>query len=345
MAVVDLEEVRCGQAFKNHRIISADGSWNLFSWHQEDYYTDAQDADKQQPASDDEDVDDDDGLLDTCIKRLVHKEIGRTPAGRVLLLTNLRCFGYVFNPVSVYYCLTEAGDALDAVVLEVSNTPWLQKRMYVLDMSQRDDVLNQEVGNQTGVPKWFRSKWKKDFHVSPFFDVFYNYDWMMTVPGLADGQLHIKAESTRRSKDAQEGLAQPRWVHTVGAGPVTPVDHMTTNRDSKNKNKEEAEEEGEAELTNDGPRTFNVGLHLKRSNSQVSQLFGQPFMTASVVLYIHLHAGWLMLKGARMKLKPTNSRKVGLVDAVRHLAVFAVAIAYEVVVWPVAKLKRAVGVE
>ena len=41
--------------------------------------------------------------------------------GRVLLLTNLRVLGYVFNPVSFFYCYG-AGGELVCIVAEVSNT-------------------------------------------------------------------------------------------------------------------------------------------------------------------------------------------------------------------------------
>jgi DUF1365 family protein len=41
--------------------------------------------------------------------------------GRILLLTNLRAFGYVFNPVSFYYCYAADG-RLACMVAEVSNT-------------------------------------------------------------------------------------------------------------------------------------------------------------------------------------------------------------------------------
>lgn len=45
----------------------------------------------------------------------------RWPGGRVLMLTNARVFGYVFNPISLYYCFDQA-EALDVVVAEVHNT-------------------------------------------------------------------------------------------------------------------------------------------------------------------------------------------------------------------------------
>ena len=45
---------------------------------------------------------------------------------------NLRTLGHCFNPVSFYYCFDDA-ENLDAVVAEVTNTPWGERHAYVLD--------------------------------------------------------------------------------------------------------------------------------------------------------------------------------------------------------------------
>src|ERR1700759_5599691 len=42
--------------------------------------------------------------LDESIRRLVAERTGHRPDGPVRLLTHLRYFGHVFNPVSFYYC-------------------------------------------------------------------------------------------------------------------------------------------------------------------------------------------------------------------------------------------------
>ena len=44
-------------------------------------------------------------------------------SGPVRLLTNLRTFGHCFNPVSFVYC-HDGHDRLQAVIAEVTNTPW-----------------------------------------------------------------------------------------------------------------------------------------------------------------------------------------------------------------------------
>ena len=47
--------------------------------------------------------------LDEAVRELVEAKSGRRPRGPIRLLTHLRYFGYVFNPVSFYYCYDEAG--------------------------------------------------------------------------------------------------------------------------------------------------------------------------------------------------------------------------------------------
>ncbi len=46
------------------------------------------------------------------------------PAGPVRLLTTLRTFGHNFNPVCFYYCFAPGGERVEAVVAQVTNTPW-----------------------------------------------------------------------------------------------------------------------------------------------------------------------------------------------------------------------------
>jgi len=56
------------------------------------------------------------------LEGLVRAEGLGMPAGRILLLTNCRVLGYVFNPVSFFYC-HDAGDRLALVVAEVELPP------------------------------------------------------------------------------------------------------------------------------------------------------------------------------------------------------------------------------
>lgn len=107
--------------------------------------------------------------LDVAVRDLAEEQIGRRPTGPVRLLTHLRYFGYVFNPVSLYYCFAEGGGALDAIVAEVTNTPWKERHCYVLDAAGGGEAL----GFVT----------PKDFHVSPFMGMDQSYRWRLVTPG------------------------------------------------------------------------------------------------------------------------------------------------------------------
>lgn len=110
--------------------------------------------------------------LDDEVRALVAERTGRRPEGPIRLLTHLRYFGYVFNPASFYYCFDRLDRHVEAVVAEVSNTPWLERHCYVLPTSTAD------VGGRT-----LRFDSAKDFHVSPFMDMHMRYRWAFLTPG------------------------------------------------------------------------------------------------------------------------------------------------------------------
>ncbi|NIR43717.1 MAG: DUF1365 domain-containing protein [Gemmatimonadetes bacterium] len=91
-------------------------------------------------------------------------------ASRVMLLTNPRVLGYVFNPVSYYYVFG-ANDELRFVVAEINNT-FGETYCYLLD-----DLKPR--GGRALV-----ARRRKVFHVSPFIEIDgIDYDWIMTPPG------------------------------------------------------------------------------------------------------------------------------------------------------------------
>ena len=106
--------------------------------------------------------------LDTAVRDLVEHRTGSRPAGPIRLLTHLRYFGYVMNPVSFYYCFDEAGDAVHTIVAEINNTPWDERHCYVLTA--------RGAGMQ-------RFEFSKQFHVSPFMGMEQTYRWRFAEPG------------------------------------------------------------------------------------------------------------------------------------------------------------------
>jgi DUF1365 family protein len=110
--------------------------------------------------------------LAKSVRGLVKERTGWEPTGPIRLLTLLRCFGYYFNPLSLYYCFDFAGQAVEAVVAEVTNTPWLERHWYVLWK-----------GNQSGTSSRLRYRHPKRFHVSPFMGMEADYEWSLKQPG------------------------------------------------------------------------------------------------------------------------------------------------------------------
>ncbi|CAK15490.1 DUF1365 domain-containing protein [Pseudomonas entomophila] len=69
--------------------------------------------------------------LAQAVRSLVAQATGRQPEGAVHLLTQPRCWGLSFNPVSFYFC-HDRDEQLAAILLEVRNTPWRERFHYVL---------------------------------------------------------------------------------------------------------------------------------------------------------------------------------------------------------------------
>lgn len=111
-------------------------------------------------------------LLDAAVRDLVEARRGVRPTGPVRLLTHLRHFGYVFNPVSFFYCFDATGRRVETVVAEVSNTPWNERHCYVLTPE-----------TDTGRGAVHRWRTPKEFHVSPFLGMGYDYAWTFREPG------------------------------------------------------------------------------------------------------------------------------------------------------------------
>jgi DUF1365 family protein len=78
--------------------------------------------------------------------------------GKIFLLTQCRVLGYVFNPVSFYYC-HDSGGSLRAIVAEVNNT-FGERHCYWLDERTREAAAD-----VSGVE---RHRTAKRMHVSPF---------------------------------------------------------------------------------------------------------------------------------------------------------------------------------
>ena len=57
---------------------------------------------------------------------------GGSVRGPVALLGHVRTWGWLFNPLTMYYCFDPSGREVEWTVLEVSNTPWHERCSYVV---------------------------------------------------------------------------------------------------------------------------------------------------------------------------------------------------------------------
>jgi len=115
--------------------------------------------------------------LATAVRATVKAQTGVAPTGPIRLLAQLRSFGMAFNPVSFYYCFAADGTTLEAVVAEVTNTPWRERHAYVLKPSSDGAVL--------------RDEFDKQLHVSPFLGMDYRYRASLTVPSVT-ASVHLE---------------------------------------------------------------------------------------------------------------------------------------------------------
>lgn len=116
---------------------------------------------------------DPDEELAESVRNLVAQRLGRRPAGPVCLLTNPRVAGFRMNPVSFFYCYAADGETLEALVAEVTNTPWDERHCYVLDLTPPSSS-----DSDGGRPEH-----AKTFHVSPFMPMDQRYAWRVGRPG------------------------------------------------------------------------------------------------------------------------------------------------------------------
>ncbi len=119
--------------------------------------------------------------------------------GKILLLTQFRHFGYVFNPLSLYFCF-DLAERWVATVAEVRNTPWGETFCYVLDGADRP-------GHVPDPANHLDCRTAKQFHVSPFMGMNMQYAWQISRPG---NTLTIKIENVENDKRLFQAVLELR---------------------------------------------------------------------------------------------------------------------------------------
>jgi len=253
MMYLDLDEL--DQVFAGNSFWSVNSA-NLASFRREDYLGD--------PAI----------PLTDAVKMRVCEAIGEIPDGPVRVLTNLRYFGFIINPITCYYCF-DAQENLKYLVAEVTNTPWGERHSYVIRAAENNGKT--------------RASFGKDHHVSPFLPMAMEYRWRSTVPGESLG-IYMENHSSGALVQEQE-TAEKESVITQDA-----INAGQDGQQDKNQ------------------RMFNAAMHLKylAISPGVLNLFllKYPFMTLQVAWGIYWQA--LKLWWKNIPFHPHPKKKSGI---------------------------------
>ncbi len=114
-------------------------------------------------------------LADAVLDR-AEELTGRRPAGPVRMLTHLRYFGYIQNPVTFYYCFSADGARVETILAEITNTPWGERHTYAVSADGAPARPGDAATDRN-------HRFEKAFHVSPFMDMDHEYGWQFTAPG------------------------------------------------------------------------------------------------------------------------------------------------------------------
>lgn len=141
--------------------------------------------------------------LKDAVRAEVTRLIGSCPLGAIRMLTNLRIFGFCFNPVTLYYVFEVNADKPALILAQVNNTPWNERHSYVI-------LCDPHTGKA-------KTDFDKAFHVSPFNPLDMYYHWISTNP---DEHLVVHMENHKQGSldgrvlcymDATLTLARQPW--------------------------------------------------------------------------------------------------------------------------------------
>lgn len=103
------------------------------------------------------------------IKRSIEQYLGengyRQPIGKIFLLTHLRTWGHLFNPVSFYFVEDTKGSPLCSIA-EVGNT-FHEQKMYLIPADQSGNAVQKQL---------------KHFYVSPFSELDTHFHFRLRKP-------------------------------------------------------------------------------------------------------------------------------------------------------------------
>jgi hypothetical protein len=127
------------------------------------------------------------GNLKNRIAEKVSRLGGNWDGSKVTFMGQCRNFGLYFSPANFFFCY-DADGACRNMLVEVSNTPWLERHYYVVD------IENPQLTDKT-------------FHVSPFMDLEQKYLWRIKVPSERV-LIHIENHKDDKMFDATVALTK-----------------------------------------------------------------------------------------------------------------------------------------
>jgi len=124
------------------------------------------------------------------------------------VLTNLRVWGWLFNPITCYFCYDPSGADVEFLAIEVTNTPWHERHTYVV-----------------GPPGTHHLD--KELHVSPFFGMEQTYELRYQAPAerlfvgfsVREGGSEVLSASMALRRQPLDRAAQGRLARRRGSAP------------------------------------------------------------------------------------------------------------------------------
>jgi len=291
---------------------------------------------------------------------------------RVVLLTHLCYFGYNFNPVSFYYVVRkkngknstartqtdhkyengnddghdvhDADDdddqqpvVVDAMVGEVSNTPWNEMYCYVLHPASVDNVqvtkvdvdVNVDVDDDdddrknnatstttTTATSSLREEinyvFRKSFHVSPFMEMDYLYDWSFVA---ARGGISFQNNNTNKKGSGSTTTTSPAANYSVAPLPnnsITVLNSLKRPRKQQQQLQTSRQTNKKTSKNTEFDLAFRAKLELDcypvTSPIRVAyQIVRFPIYCFIIQIWIHWEAVWLFVKGVVYVPHPDES--------------------------------------
>lgn len=183
MLMLDLDQLE--QHFSRSRLWSRE-RFNLISFYRRDYLRSKTDD------------------LKTAVSELIHQRCSEDFNGQIKILTHPRYLGFIFNPVTFYFC--SDGDTLKYIIAEINNTPWNERHAYVL-----------KVAENAVQPLHF--SFEKQFHISPFMPMDVQYQWRFQLqPDALNIHMAMMHDGERHFDATLQATSQPltsknmRWL-------------------------------------------------------------------------------------------------------------------------------------